>query len=85
MVDINAACELYVKEFPNERIEIVTDIGHSFVIGSTGRNGEEIDHSPFMVNKQTGKISVCFPPHHWDELKNGKPVKVPVKYQPVIT
>ena len=83
MVDINMACELVIQIFPAERVETITDIGHSFVLGMAGIHGEEIDHSPFMVNKQTGAVSVCFPPEHWEELKSGKPVDIPEAYQPL--
>ena len=82
MVDINTACEMVIKGSPLERVETATDIGHSFVLGMAGINGEQIDRPPFMVNKQTGNISVCFPPLHWDELKKGKLIEIPVKYQP---
>lgn len=84
MVDINMACELVIQLAPAERVEIITDIGHSFVLGTAGIHGEEIDHSPFMVNKRTGAVSVCFPPEHWEELENGKLVEIPKVYQPLV-
>ena len=83
MIDINMACELAIQNSPDERVAIITDIGHSFVLGMVGIHGEEIDQSPLMVNKQTGDISICFPPEHWRELKNGKLVATPKAYRPL--
>lgn len=83
MVDINMACELAIQNSPTERVAMITDIGHSFVLGMVGVHGEEIDQSPLMVNKQTGVVSVCFPPEHWRELRKGRLVDTPKAYQPI--
>lgn len=83
MIDVNAACELVIQMRPSERIGNITDIGHSYVLGLVNVNGETPDVSPFMVNKQTGSISVFFPPKHKEELKRGKHIETPEEYGPI--
>ena len=81
MIDIVKACELVTKKLHEPYVEVITDIGHSFVIGVLTIDGESLDESPLMVNKYSGKISVCFVPEHFKELQGGKKISIPEKYR----
>lgn len=82
MIDVLQACEMILKRYNNKAyITNIKDIGYGYVVGMCGLNGEEYDVPPEIVEKETGKISVLFPPHHRDELKKGKIIEVPEKYR----
>lgn len=81
MINAIEACELVTEYRKEPFVEVITDIGNSFVIGTVGANGEGADSPPCMVNKINGEIDICFVPDYIDKLKKGKLVPIPKKYK----
>lgn len=81
MIDVIKACELATKERKESFVDVITDIGHSFVIGTKTSNGEVADVPPCMINKESGNIDICFIPDYFEELEKGSIVEVPKDYK----
>ena len=81
-MNVNEACRSVLscnKGF--KYIGSITDISHSWVIELMPDDGGELDMPPYMVNKKSGDLSVCFPPEHWEELSKGKTIEVPEEFK----
>ena len=73
MINIEKAIEIYYEAHPNFKISGILDTGDEWVISAVDReSGMEIDSSPLAVNKETGKVTVFFPPRHANKLTNAK-------------
>lgn len=82
MVDVMKACALATQAYGMPYIRSVTDIGHSFVIDVTDGADNVPDVSgPPMVDKETGKVNVCFIPQYFQELNKGIKVEIPTEYR----
>lgn len=81
MVSVNKACEI-ATEFHNEPfVDVITDIGKGYVIGTVAKDGEVSDTPPVYVPKTGGKAEFFFIPDHFEEMKNGERLEVPEKYK----
>ena len=69
MINIEKAIEIYYEAHPNFKISGILDTGDEWVISAVDR---ESDSSPLAVNKETGKVTVFFPPRHANKLTNAK-------------
>ncbi len=77
MIDFNEAKSIYESRFPNKRMSTVLDLGHSWVVSAVDKTTEiELDESPVAINKETGEITVFFPPQHREELRNATQVDI---------
>lgn len=81
MIDVTKACELVTKAMNEPYVSSVIDIGHSFVISTLSKEGLSADVSPNMVNKESGKVAVCFYPDYFEEIMQGEDVAIPDKYK----
>lgn len=71
MIKAKEAIEIAKNEMRGLTVDTVIDIPDGFVIGFSGRNGEEIVLPPLYVSKKTGETKAFFPPEHYIELKKG--------------
>lgn len=81
MIDVERACEIAVKDHNEPYVEVITDIGNGYVIGTMSQDGEVSDVSPVFVNKTDGRAEAFFIPDRFEEMKNGKKLPVPTKYK----
>lgn len=81
LISIIEACKIATQERNEHYIGVITDIGHSYVIDTISENGETPDMPSCMVNKKSGKTSICFIPDYWEELQKGKNITIPKEYQ----
>lgn len=81
MITIDEACKIVLGE-REAYITNITDIGRGYVIGSTDVKHQIPYANPVFVDKDTGLVSVYIVPmrEHFEELRNGKDVKVPDEY-----
>lgn len=81
MISIDKACEIATKFHNEPYVEVITDIGKGFVIGTVSKDGEASDTPPVYVEKADGKAEFFFIPDHFAEMKSGESVSVPQKYK----
>ena len=75
MFDLEKACLLYEKSFPNKIIDSILDVGDEWVLsGRDAATSLELDVSPIAISKDDGKMRVFFPPANIDKIK--KAIKV---------
>ncbi len=72
MIDFNKAIDIVLKCEKGVKIDSVLDLGDVYVISVIGEDGYEIDDPPFAVDKNTGEVTVYFPPEYIETLKNAK-------------
>jgi len=71
MINVQEACRLYCRKYPDRQVDTVLDVGDEWVIsGKDARTGLEIDESPIAVSKADGAIRVFFPPANRKKLRN---------------
>ena len=80
MINVIEACRLATTEKSEPYVKKITDIGHSFIIGTMSSSGEIADTSPCIVNKENGNVDVCFVPKYFNEIKKGKVISIPAEY-----
>lgn len=81
MIYVEKACEIATTERNDPFVDVITDIGKGFVIGTMTKDGEVADIPPLFVDKETGKTEVYFIPMHFAELRKGTKVKIPSKFK----
>ena len=81
MIGVEKACEIATTERNEPFVDVITDIGSGFVIGTMAKDGEVADLPPVFIDKSTGKVEDFFIPKHFEEMKNGKQIKIPSKYR----
>lgn len=81
MISIDNACEIATKFHNEPFVDVVTDIGKGFVIGTVSKDGEVSDTPPVYVEKKGGNAQFFFIPDHFEEMKNGKRMEVPEQFK----
>lgn len=81
MISIEKACEIVTKKRKEPFVTDITDVKRGYVIGTSMLNGEVADIPPVFIDKDSGQIESYFVPDHFDELRAGKKVDIPLKYQ----
>lgn len=81
MINIEKACEIATKERKEPFIDVITDIGNAFVIGTVAENGDVAEQFPVIVNKDNGRTEIFCIPDHIEKIKTGKSIKVPSRYR----
>ena len=81
MLTLEKACELATKTRNEPYLDVIIDIGHSFVMSTLSKEGLSADIPPLMLNKENGSVGVFFPPQHLKEFSKGKNIEVPIEYQ----
>lgn len=81
MIGIDKACEIATKFHNEPFVDVITDIGKGFVIGTVSKDGEVSDTPPVYVEKNGGKAEFFFIPDHFSEMRKGKRIDVPEKYK----
>lgn len=80
MIGVEKACEIATTERNEPFVDVITDIGSGFVIGTMAEDGEVAEMFPVLVYKESGKAETFRVPEHIEEMKNGKSVRIPSKY-----
>lgn len=80
MIDVEKACEIATQERHEPFVNVITDIGRGYVIGTMNEDGETADLPPVFVDKETGKSESFFIPLHFAEIHKGTKVQVPSKF-----
>ena len=81
MIGVEKACEIATTERNEPFVDVITDIGSGFVIGTMAEDGEVAEMFPVLVYKDSGKVETFRVPEHIEEIKNGKQIKIPSKYR----
>jgi hypothetical protein len=81
MIDVERACGVATKLRNEPYVDVITDIGNGFVIGTMSKDGEVSDVSPVFVNKADGKTEIFFIPDNFERMQKGKQISVPSKYR----
>lgn len=81
MIGVEKACEIATTERNEPFVDVITDIGSGFVIGTMAEDGEVAEMFPVLVYKESGKAETFRVPEHIEEIKNGKQIKIPSKYR----
>lgn len=81
MIGVEKACDIATTERNEPFVDVITDIGSGFVIGTMAKDGEVADLPPVFINKDSGNTENFFIPEHFEEMKNGKTVDIPSKYR----
>lgn len=81
MIDVEKACEIATKERHEPFVDVITDIGRGYVIGTMNKDGEVAELPPVFVDKGSGKTEDFFVPKHFDEIRKGVKVTVPFKFR----
>lgn len=81
MISIEKACEIATKERKEPFVESIIDVGYGFVISTVDENGMPSDCFPTLVYKENGNVEYFRVPEYIDDIKNGKKVRIPVKYK----
>lgn len=81
MIGVEKACEIATTERNEPFVDVITDIGSGFVIGTMAEDGEVAEMFPVLVYKDSGKAETFRVPEHIEEMKNGKQIKIPSKYR----
>ena len=76
MIDIKEAVQRFQTEYPDLKVDLVSDVGDEWVFGFVDREtGAELEFSPIAMDKEFGTFRTFFPP---DEDKAEDAVEVPV-------
>lgn len=81
MIGVEKACEIATTERNEPFVDVITDIGSGFIIGTMAEDGEVAEMFPVLVYKDSGKTETFRVPEHIEEMKNGKHIKIPSKYR----
>ena len=81
MISVEKACEIATKERKEPFVESIIDVGYGFVIGTADENGIIKECFPTLVHKEDGNVEPFRVPEYMDDLKNGKKVRIPIKYR----
>lgn len=80
MIDVEKACEIATMERKEPYVEVITDVGSGYVIGTTAENGDVAMLPPVFVDKKTGAAESYFVPQHFAELKQGTKMQIPSRF-----
>lgn len=81
MIDVEKACEIATKEMYEPFVDVITDIGRGYVIGTMNEDGKTADLPPVFVDKETGKAESYFIPSYFAEIRKGVELEVPPKFK----
>lgn len=81
MISVEKACEIATKERNKPFVDSILDVGYGFVIGTADENGMVEECFPTLVHKENGNAEPFRVPEYIDDLKNGKKVRIPIKYK----
>lgn len=70
MIDLTRAMEIIREQYPELFVSSVGKIKKGWVISFENEDGKELRISPIFISKDTGEVSVFFPPEHREELKD---------------
>lgn len=70
MIDLPRAMEIIREQYPELFVSSVGKIKKGWVISFENEDGKELRISPIFISKDTGEVSVFFPPEHREELKD---------------
>ncbi len=76
MLTVKEVCSLYLKQFSEQVITGVLDVGDEYVVRAEGKNGDVLYTSPIAVSKQNGDFRVFFPPDNLEKLGNAKEIQL---------
>lgn len=69
MIGVEKACEIATTERNEPFVDVITDIGSGFVIGTMAEDGEVAEMFPVLVYKDSGKAETFRVPEHIEEMK----------------
>lgn len=81
MISVDKACEIATKFHNEPFVEVITDIGKGFVVGTASKDGEVSDTPPVYIEKANGKAQFFFIPDHFAEMKKGEKKEVPNQFK----
>ena len=64
MIGVEKACEIATTERNEPFVDVITDIGSGFVIGTMAEDGEIAEMFPVLVYKESGKAETFRVPEH---------------------
>ncbi|EHO49801.1 hypothetical protein HMPREF9099_02719 [Lachnospiraceae bacterium oral taxon 082 str. F0431] len=68
-MELDQALEIYEKNNPNYKVDIVLDVGDEWVISARDKETNlEVDVAPVAINKYTGESRVFFPPMNMEKM-----------------
>ena len=68
-MELDQALEIYEKNNPNYKVDIVLDVGAEWVISARDKETNlEVDVAPVAINKYTGESRVFFPPMNMEKM-----------------
>ena len=68
-MELDQALEIYEKNNPNDKVDIVLDVGDEWVISARDKETNlEVDVAPVAINKYTGESRVFFPPMNMEKM-----------------
>lgn len=80
MISVTEACKIATERTGCPFVDVITNVKEGLLIGVLGSDGEAPDMAPLIVYND-GSVDAYFPPEHGEEIKKGKSVPVPQKYQ----
>lgn len=81
MIDMDKAIEIVFNEYNYKYLAGIEETSFNFLFSFLGSNGEELTEPPTAVDKESGKTSVFFPPHHIEEWLSRKQLEIPEQYR----
>ncbi len=81
MIRVGKACEIATKERKEPFVESIIDVGYGFVISTADEKGMIEECFPTLVHKENGDVEPFRVPEYIDDIKNGKKVRIPIKYK----
>lgn len=70
LIDLSGTMEIVREQYPGLFVSSVGRIKKGWIISFENEDGKELRISPIFISRDTGEVSVFFPPEHREELKD---------------